>query len=187
MTAPPVPSIAARLRAPGAGALPASSRRCSFVTAARVRRIARSGGTCGTMAPGQDSSPPRRGGVSIPAAQTCSKSRSSATRKSTNALPTYGAVSLLLHGVTISPGSPTLQMLRCTEVSQQNDVMGHSHRIEVVDDESGLPPTSDISLRRGERRDGPSRHERRCSDLACRPAAQFRFSAVWRRARCGPP
>ncbi len=185
MTAPPVPSIAARLRAPGAGALPVSRRRCSFVRPhefgeSRVR-------ASGAITPGQDSSPPRRGGVSIPAAQTCSKSRSSATRKSTNALPTYGAVSLLLHGVTISPGSPTLQMLRCTEVSQQNDVMGHSHRIEVVDDESGLPPTSDISLRRGERRDGPSRHERRCSDLACRPAAQFRFSAVWRRARCGPP
>ncbi len=95
-----------------------------FCAAARVRRIARSGERRDNA--GQDSSPPRRGGVSIPAAQTCSKSRSSATRKSTSGLPTYGAVSLLLHSVTISPGSPTLQMLRCTEVSQQNDVTGHS-------------------------------------------------------------
>ncbi len=32
---------------------------------------------------------------------------------------TYGTVSLLLHGVTISPRSSTLHVLRCTEVSQR--------------------------------------------------------------------
>ena len=42
--------------------------------------MARSDGTSGTTALGQNSSPPRRGGASTPAAQTCSKSRSSAAR-----------------------------------------------------------------------------------------------------------
>jgi hypothetical protein len=96
------------------------------VTAARGRRMARSDSTSGTTAPGQDSSRPRRGRASTPAAQTCSKSRNSATRKSASGLPTYGTVSLLLRGLTISPGSPTLHVLHCTVVSHQSVAMGQS-------------------------------------------------------------
>ena len=49
----------------------------------------------------------------------------------------------------------TLYVLRCTKVSRQMDAPGHQGHFEHAAGTSGLPPTSDISLRRSERRDGP--------------------------------
>jgi hypothetical protein len=39
-------------------------------------------------------------------------------------------------------------VLRCTEVSQQSVVMGHSRHFGRASGTSGLPPTSDMSLHR---------------------------------------
>jgi hypothetical protein len=121
------------------------------VTAARGRRMARSDSTSGTTAPGQDSSRPRRGRASTPA-RTCSKSRNSATRKSASGLPTYGTVSLLLHGLTISPGSPTLHVLHCTVVSHQSVAMGHWRHFERRQKCPLLPRKRSNFLRYGTRR-----------------------------------
>ena len=48
-----------------------------------------------------------------------------ATRKSTSGLPTYGTVFLLLLGVTISPGSPTLHVLF---LAAKSEAMGQQRR-----------------------------------------------------------
>jgi hypothetical protein len=77
------------------------------------------------------------------------------------------AIVTVQHGPQAA-ASCTLPVLRCTEVSQPTDGMGHSRHFEQAQATSASHPIADISLRRTHRRYRPRLCENSKIEFACR-------------------
>ena len=104
--------------------------------------MARSGGTSGTPAPGQDSSPPCRGGASTLAVQTCSTIEEFSNPKIHLQLADLQHRLSALTCCNYNSGNPTLHVLHCTGVSQQSGRFGlcTTEAIEVLHSRASALP-----------------------------------------------